>query len=339
MKFMSLSAPGSYSIVESDLDPTMDAIALMRVISSGFCAADDYLWSGNHPWSLAYPIVPGHELFGEIIEIDDYMQTDFPIGSKVAIQVIVPCGNCSFCVRGIKNMCQEKRHFGSTFKGAFSDVIQVPRGALMHKSPAQIDDSVGGLAETMANAIYAVNRVGVPADSRVLILGMGSIGASIAVFLKFTRADVNVSVLTSSNSKKFILRDLGIEALALDELDSHLDEFDVVMETSGHEPNFQFGLKAVKPRGTFFQYGVFKNPISVDFNLIGEFKELTVIGGHLADDRSFEQSLVFLCEHQNNLKFLISKVVGFSDFESAFDSNGEKMFKTIFQPHFEKGSA
>ena len=68
MKSLSLNAPGSVTVVEQDVDQSFSMMAVLRVISSGVCAADSYLWSGNHPWDITYPIVPGHEIFGEVIE-------------------------------------------------------------------------------------------------------------------------------------------------------------------------------------------------------------------------------------------------------------------------------
>ncbi len=337
MKSVFLNAPGDISVLETDLHTSIDEIALIRVISSGICAADEYLWSGDHPWSLEYPFVPGHEIFGEIINVEKGLEREFPIGSKVAIEVIVPCGNCDSCQSGILNMCQARRHFGSTYRGAFSDFVQIPRGALMHRFPEEIDDKVGGLSETMANAIYGVKRVEIPRSSEVLILGMGSIGACLAMYLKIARNDVKVSVLTSSKPKREILEGLGIEAITRSEIISNVDRFDVVMELSGYEPNLEFGLNAIKRRGIFFQYGVFRKPVTIDLNIVGEFKELTLIGGHLADSGAFAESLLFLCRYQNDLGFLISNIVGFHDIRSAFSPREGKMFKTIFQPNFTRG--
>ena len=69
-----------------------------------------------------------------------------------------------------------------------------------------------------------------------------------------------------------------------------------------------------------------------DFNQVSEFKELTLIGGHLADDTAFDLSVKFLSKNQNELKYLISNVVGFDDFTSTFSNPSFSQFKTIFQP-------
>jgi len=79
-------------------------------------------------------------------------------------------------------------------------------------------------------------------------------------------------------------------------------------------------------------YGVFQEQMLFDFNQVSEFKELTLIGGHLADDTAFDLSVEFLSKNQNELKYLISNVVGFDDFTLAFSDPSFSQFKTIFQP-------
>jgi threonine dehydrogenase-like Zn-dependent dehydrogenase len=335
MKTISLNGTRDVSVIDAELDTWFDQSILMRVISSGLCAADKHLWAGNHPWKLTFPIVPGHELFGEVVEVDENLSDAFPVGSKIAVQVIVPCYECEFCEVALFNMCSKKRHFGSTYKGGFAEYVKLPKGARIHKFRGPIEDRIGGLAESMANAIYCVHRSKLKSKDSTLILGMGSIGASLAMYLKNERDDVRVTVLTSSLEKQDILTEHGIDFVSSANIESNLNRFDVVFETSGFPGYLQSGLKMIRPRGIFVQYGVFEGPVSVDLNQIGEFKELTMIGGHLANDASFEESLDFLMKNQQKLGFLISNVVGFNNFASAFDSPKMNLFKTIFQPSYE----
>ena len=338
MKSMVVHAPHDARVEELPPDKTFSAIATMRVISSGICAADSYLWSGDHPWEISYPIVPGHELFGELIAVNDEIKESFPVGSKVAVQVLVPCYSCEMCQEEIFNMCLSKRHFGSTFRGAFSELVAIPQGARMHRYSKDVDEAVGGLSETMANAIYCSKRAGLKGQESVLILGMGSIGACLANYLVKTFPEMKITVLTSSLEKLKVLQDLGVNGTTLEELERSNKSFDTVFEVSGAEKNLQAGVRAIKVRGTLMIYGVFKKPGLLDFNQIGEFKELHVIGGHLADDKSFEASVEFLSLHQQDLKRLISKVVDFSNFATAFDPKTSSQFKVIFQPRMEKSN-
>lgn len=332
MKTISLSAPGSVSVIDQSFDQSFTKMALLRVISSGVCAADSYLWSGKHPWDISYPIVPGHEIFGEVIEIDPGNESKYPLGTKVAVQVNVPCYQCELCKKSRFNMCIARKHFGSTFKGSFAEQIAIPVGSRMHSFGAEIDDLIGGLSETMANAIYCSRKVELSGNESVLILGMGSIGACLAHYLNLAFPNLQLTVLTSSEQKKSKLNELGIGSVSLRDLLDLQDRFDIVFETSGYSDNFKAGLSALKPTGIAMIYGVFQEQMLFDFNQVSEFKELTLIGGHLADDPSFESSINFLTKWQNELGYLISNVVGFDDFASAFSDPKFLQFKTVFQP-------
>jgi threonine dehydrogenase-like Zn-dependent dehydrogenase len=334
MKTISLSAPGSVSVVDQSYDLSFTKMALLRVISSGVCAADSYLWSGNHPWDIFYPIVPGHEIFGEVIEIDPGHDSKYPLGTKVAVQVNVPCYECKLCMKSRFNMCITRKHFGSTFKGSFAEQIAIPVGSRMHPFADEIDDLIGGLSETMANAIYCSRKVKLSGNESVLILGMGSIGACLAHYLNSTYSNLKLTVLTSSEQKKSKLNELGIGSVSLRDLLDLQDHFDIVFETSGYSENFKVGLSALKPTGTAMIYGVFQEQMLFDFNQISEFKELTLIGGHLADDSAFELSVNFLTKWQKELGYLISNVVGFNNFTSAFFDPRFSQFKTVFQPTY-----
>jgi 2-desacetyl-2-hydroxyethyl bacteriochlorophyllide A dehydrogenase len=334
LKTVSLEAPGSIAIVDQSCDNSFEKMAVLRVISSGICAADAYLWSGHHPWNISYPIVPGHEIFGEIIELAADASNDLALGSKVTVQVNVPCYTCESCNKKRFNMCLKRMHFGSTLKGSFAEQISIPFGARVHTYSNSIDDSIGGLSETMANAIYCSKKVEIVGHEKVLILGMGSIGACLVHYLKSTFVNLQITVLTSSIEKKKILQNFGIEAVSLSEMDQISDIFDVIFETSGYIENFKAGIKALKPNGKAMVYGVFQSEMSFDFNQISEFKELTLIGGHLANDEAFDLSVQFLAAHQNNLHYLISNIVSFSDFTSAFSNPKFFQFKTLFQPNW-----
>ena len=332
MKTISLNGPGSVTVIDQEVDQSFTPMAVLRVISSGVCAADSYLWSGNHPWDISYPIVPGHEVFGEIIELDSSKAGNLALGSKVAVQVNVPCYQCELCKKNKFNMCTVRKHFGSTFKGSFAEKIALPVGSRVHSYASEIDDLVGGLSETMANAIYCSRKIQLQNNDSVLILGMGSIGACLAHYLKLSNPDLKITVLTSSDEKKSLLENLGLSHVSLTQVDEFKDSFDVIFETSGFAENFKAGLTGLKPTGTAVIYGVFQEQMLFDFNQVSEFKELTLIGGHLADDTAFDLSIQFLSKHQNELKYLISNVVGFNNFTSAFSDPKFSQFKTVFQP-------
>jgi len=56
---------------------------------------------------------------------------------------------------------------------------------------------------------------------------------------------------------------------------------DVYLEGTGHPSAVLQGLNMLRKLGTFVEYSVFKDPVSVDWSIISDDKELDVRGAHL----------------------------------------------------------
>jgi threonine dehydrogenase-like Zn-dependent dehydrogenase len=56
---------------------------------------------------------------------------------------------------------------------------------------------------------------------------------------------------------------------------------DVYLEGTGHPSAVPQGLNLLRKLGTFVEYSVFKDDVSVDWSIISDDKELDVLGAHL----------------------------------------------------------
>jgi threonine dehydrogenase-like Zn-dependent dehydrogenase len=56
---------------------------------------------------------------------------------------------------------------------------------------------------------------------------------------------------------------------------------DVYLEGTGHPSAVEQGLALLRKLGTFVEYSVFKDNVSVDWSVISDDKELDVLGAHL----------------------------------------------------------
>ena len=74
--------------------------AVVKILGSGLCGSDiiKYLHKNNG-------IVLGHEIVGEIVDIDS--ETDFNKGDIIVAGHHVPCGKCTFCKGGSFSMCRQ----------------------------------------------------------------------------------------------------------------------------------------------------------------------------------------------------------------------------------------
>ena len=57
---------------------------------------------------------------------------------------------------------------------------------------------------------------------------------------------------------------------------------DVYIEASGSEPSVRQGLEMIRNLGRYVAVGVFPTDITIDWNIIGDTKEIDVRGSHLS---------------------------------------------------------
>src|SRR5438034_1168077 len=79
------------------------------------CHTDSYLLAGTHP-AAAYPVVPGHEIGGVVSAVGSGV-TGVREGDVVAVQTLVGCGRCEWCLRGDLGFCDECCELGSSLDG------------------------------------------------------------------------------------------------------------------------------------------------------------------------------------------------------------------------------
>lgn len=122
----------------------------------GICHSDFDLLDGNYILPINYPVVPGHEWMGEIVEVGESV-----VGLAVGDRVV---GECSVA---------DDQHFGFTIDGAMSELMRV-ESAWLHKVPQGMSDTVGALIEPFTVAYGATDRI--DASDDVVVFGAGPIG-------------------------------------------------------------------------------------------------------------------------------------------------------------------
>jgi threonine dehydrogenase-like Zn-dependent dehydrogenase len=56
---------------------------------------------------------------------------------------------------------------------------------------------------------------------------------------------------------------------------------DVYIEATGHPTAVEQGLHMIRKLGTFVEFSVMREPVTVDWTIIGDTKELNIHGSHL----------------------------------------------------------
>lgn len=318
-----------------------EAGALVRVEAAGVCAADRMIWRGDSPWKVRFPFTPGHELLGRIETIDPASTRRWGVaaGDRVTAEVMVPCDECPLCRRSRSNLCRRGRHLGSDLPGAFAEYLVLPPRSRVWKVPEQLPTVAGVLVEPVACAVHAVRRAEVGPNDTVAVAGVGAIGAGVVAVAAARGARV-LAIVTSKEKGELALRLGADQALSIDDAAAALLDatdgygVDAFVECSGAEAAVQLGLEAAMPGGRLLLYGVYRQPSKVDWNVLAEFKELDVRGGHLAPNGAFGEAIELLSSGAVEAEAIVTHRYPLQELERALDSPGGDRIrvKAIVEP-------
>lgn len=325
--------------------PSQVGGAIIRIDASGVCAADRMIYAGTSPWELAFPFTPGHENVGTIVDIDAASAVEWGVaaGDRVVPEVMIPCGHCAMCARERFHLCRNGRHIGSSLPGGWAESAWLPPKARVWRVPDGLVAEEAVVAEPLACAIHAINRADPRPDHTLVISGIGAIGAAALAFVKAVRPVREVVALVTSPERADLARMLGaddaIDVRSVDaatELRARFDDVgpDIYADFSGHVESVDLGLEAVAPGGRLMLYGVYRQRAKVDWNMVAEFKELEIRGGHLAPTE-FGQALELLASRKVDGRTLVTASFPLSDVQSALDEprgGPTPTLKTILMP-------
>jgi len=273
---------------------------VIRIVSCGICASDvkcwggaSTYWGGETPWVKA-PVIPGHEFFGEVVELGEGAAEHFGVklGDRVVPEQILPCTKCRYCKTGKYWMCQVHNIFGfqgEVADGGMAEFMRVPAGALVYRIPDSVSDDDATIIEPLACGIHTIERGDIRLDDVVVIAGAGPIGLMM------------VQVARLKTPKQLIVVGHGADRLALARrfgadivIDAQKEDAvakvlaltegygcDVYIEATGSPGGVVQGLKMIRKLGRFVEFSVFGTETSTDWSIIGDVKELDLRGAHL----------------------------------------------------------
>jgi len=111
---------------------------LVRVGACGGCRTDLHVVDGELA-QAKLPIVPGHEIVGEIAQMGAGC-VGFARGDRVGVPWLGwTCGACEYCRSGRENLCERARFTGYTIDGGYAQFALADSRYCFHL-PAQYDD-------------------------------------------------------------------------------------------------------------------------------------------------------------------------------------------------------
>ena len=100
---------------------------LIKVAAVGVCGSDVHYYESGRigDFIVENPIILGHELAGEIVEVGKDV-TGLATGDRVAVEPGVTCGRCEYCKEGRYNLCPDVVFYATPpIDGAFCEYVKI----------------------------------------------------------------------------------------------------------------------------------------------------------------------------------------------------------------------
>ena len=308
---------------------------IIKTEGCGICAGDlkcqhgaAMFWGDEKeaPW-VKPPFIPGHEFVGRIVKMGSQVK-GFSLGDRITADQIVPCGECRFCKSGRYWMCQPHSIFGfqNTNNGGMAEFVRYPKTSVISRVPEDMPLDQALLIEPYGCSKHAVDRAQIGNEDVVVISGAGTLGLGMITYARMKNPSKLISLDMADNrleKAREFGADITINPGREDVVQRILDMTDgygcdIYIEATGHPSSVVQGLKMIRKLGRFVEFSVFGEPTTVDWSIIGDRKELDLLGSHLSP-------YCYPCVIENisngNLKTegVVSKTFSLEEWENAFD--------------------
>ncbi len=308
---------------------------ILKVEGCGICAGDlkcqhgaSMFWGdGNiQPAWVQPPFIPGHEFIGTVAAFGENIK-GYEIGERLVADQIVPCWDCRFCKSGKYWMCQPHKIFGffSSLNGGMAEYIRLPKGSIVHKVPITLPLEKALLVEPYSCSKHCVDRAKISSDDVVVISGAGTLGLGMVTYAMMQKPK-KLIVLDLDQKRLDKAFEYGadiimnpLEINVVDEILNITDGYgcDIYIEATGHPSSVVQGMKMIRKLGRFVEFSVFSEPTTLDWSIIGDRKELDVLGSHLSP---YCYPFVIENIYNGNLKTegIVTKTIKLDEWEEAF---------------------
>lgn len=226
-----IDRPGTFRLDDVDPGPPGRGEVLVQVAYTGICGSDREIVSGGRdPALVRYPVIPGHEWSGTVIEAGDGVERSL-IGRRVVGENHHGCGWCDNCRRGETTLCEGAYdETGFTRPGAAAETVLVPARKL-HLLSDDADLRAAALIEPAACMAAASLAARIVPGERVAIVGGGTLGLLATQFAAACGPGDLVVVDPRSRSMAPVCG--ATETVTPDEASASRGRFDVVIEAAG----------------------------------------------------------------------------------------------------------
>lgn len=254
-----LQPDGSWEWRTFDLPELQLGEVQVRLRACGLCTGEVMDW---YMRSKA-PLVPGHELVGEIEALGADVQ-GFEVGDRVVVHHHAPCGECPLCRRGAFVHCPTWRRT-KLFPGGLSQRFIVPAEIVRRdllKLPSELDgsslkDEVAVFVEPLACVVKSLRRAGLRHGMSLAVIGLGIMGL-LHILLAQQWGARRVFAVDRLPHRLEVARTLGAEPIAAQNAADAIQQvhdltqglgIEIVVVGPGVPDALELGMQLVAPDG------------------------------------------------------------------------------------------
>ncbi len=241
---------------------------LLKVQACGLCYSDIHMIDND--WQISrYPLVPGHEVVGEVVERGTQV-SHLKVGNRVGVGwQRSSCLQCRDCLSGNENLCRESRGIITDGYGGFADYLLTDSRFCFPLPAGLPTDSAGPLLCGGITVFAALRYAGMTSGQDIGVIGLGGLGHLAVRYA--AKLGNRVTVFTTSQEKTEDAIRLGAaQALltpkgVLPQKAAKLfqERFDIIISTVAANLDWEGYLPLLRSDGTLTFVGVASKPLTL----------------------------------------------------------------------------
>ena len=300
---------------------------LVKITCCTICGSDLHTWLGKR--IAPTPIILGHEIVGEIVELGEGVTHDsgdqpLKIGDRITWTIMDSCGKCYYCrEKGLMMKCRNLKKYGHDscappphFVGGFAEYCYITPGTCVIKLPSNLSDEEAAPANcALATVVAGWEAIDLRPFENLLIQGAGALGIYAAALAKHYGSNKIIVTDILDHRLEFVkefgatdtlntknMKDEEVIQAVLDLTDGF--GVDAAMEVAGVPGLIPVGLRSLRKGGRFVAHGTAFPGANFTYDASDiVFRWLTIRGVHNYDTKHLQWGIHFLAQTKNIFPF------------------------------------
>ncbi|HZD64548.1 MAG TPA: alcohol dehydrogenase catalytic domain-containing protein [Acidimicrobiales bacterium] len=327
------ASPDGLGLVEAPPPAVPPGWARVQVRACGLCRSDLHLLGGGAlPPGVSWPLRPGHEVSGVVIDGADDGGPE--PGTPVVLQTLRACGDCPACRGGTEERCPGARVLGIHDPGGMADQVAWPAARLV-PVPGLDPVEAAVLPDAVATAHHALRLAALDADATLCVIGAGGVGFHVIELARLLHPGVRVVTVARSEATARRLTEAGVEVVRPLEgagrgVRKAAGPAQAVIDFSGAAEAPAEGIRMLGPGGRLVLGSILDQPVTLGMPMTGVVtRELTVTGCYASTLADLSAVAGLATAHRLDLAGSVSARFPLEEADRAFRALEERAGGTV----------